>query len=556
MVAAKPNTPIPPEAIASAGADTVSELIRTARLLETIVDASPFATMAFDNEQRVVLWSAGAERLFGWTAAEVIGKPIPAGMVPAGDRASSQARIRRTLHGSPVAGDLVIRRAKDGREVALEIHAGPLLDDAGRTIGYAGHMVDVTRLREVELDLALVGRVAGTFAAAVARMSPDDSIEATAQAICDELRRLPSVDVAAVGSFQNGSETRVLAVNAEAGIPIIAGTSLPVHRSRSLRERAAHGAWAQAWDPLPEDGAWGRAMTAAGVRAFAFGPIVHGGHVDGGVVIGTRDVGFARQLEAKWAGLVDISTTPSALLAERLHTLASHVAIRASVEAVIAEAAFEPVFQPIIDLGTHEVVGHEALSRFASGRSPELVFFDAHAVGLGLELELATMCAAIEAAVALPPGRWLSLNVSPALLDDPARLRAIVRAADRPVILEITEHAIVRDYDAFRTAVRSLGRDIRLAVDDAGAGVANFGHIVDLGPDFVKLDQSLIRRVNGHLGRQALIVGMRYFSRASGCRLVAEGIETEAEARTLAELGVEFGQGYLFGVPASAAALS
>ena len=118
-------------------------------------------------------------------------------------------------------------------------------------------------------------------------------------------------------------------------------------------------------------------------------------------------------------------------------------------------------------------------------------------------------------------------------------------------MLEITEHEIVGDYDAFRATVRSLGRDVRLAVDDAGAGVANFGHIIDLGPDIVKLDQSLIRGVNAHLGRQALIVGMRYFSGASGCRLVAEGVETEAEA-TLAGLGVEFGQGYLFGRPVSA----
>jgi EAL domain-containing protein (putative c-di-GMP-specific phosphodiesterase class I) len=97
--------------------------------------------------------------------------------------------------------------------------------------------------------------------------------------------------------------------------------------------------------------------------------------------------------------------------------------------------------------------------------------------------------------------------------------------------------------------VRSLGNDIRLAVDDAGAGVANFGHIVELGPDFVKLDNGLIRRVNGNLGRQALVVGMRHFARTAGCRLIAEGIETEAEARTLIQLGVRFGQGYWYGRP-------
>jgi EAL domain-containing protein (putative c-di-GMP-specific phosphodiesterase class I) len=65
----------------------------------------------------------------------------------------------------------------------------------------------------------------------------------------------------------------------------------------------------------------------------------------------------------------------------------------------------------------------------------------------------------------------------------------------------------------------------------------------------VKLDIGLIRRVNVNLGRQALVVGMRHFARTAGCRLIAEGIETREEARTLTELGVEFGQGYLFGRP-------
>jgi len=525
------------------------EALGSARLLETLIDSSPYATMAFDDRQRIILWSAGAERLFGWTAAEVIGKPVPAGMIPDGDRDCSQARIKRTLHGAAVTGDLVIRRAKDGREIAVEIHAGPLRDDAGKTIGYGGHMVDVTRLREVELDLALVGRVAATLAGAVAQASADDPIEATAQAICDELRRLPSIDLAAVGSFQNSHDAHILAANVAPGIPFAAGASLPTHRSRAMRERAADGPWARAWEATAEDGDWGQAMTEAGLQAFAFGPIVHGGHVDGGIVIGTRDPSFARTLVDKWATLVDFSTAPSALLAERLHAQRHERDVRETIVATLAERSFGPVFQPLVELATGEIVGHEALTRFESGRRPDQVFADAQRVGLGVDLELETLRIALEAARGLPAGRWLDVNVSPQLLDDPDALRTILRRADRPIVLEITEHEVIADYDAFRAAVRTLGHDIRLAVDDAGAGVANFGHIIDLGPDFVKLDQSLIRRVNAHLGRQALIVGMRYFSRASGCRLVAEGIETEDEAKTLKELGVEFGQGHWFGHP-------
>ena len=116
-------------------------------------------------------------------------------------------------------------------------------------------------------------------------------------------------------------------------------------------------------------------------------------------------------------------------------------------------------------------------------------------------------------------------------------------------MLEITEHDAVADYASLREAVRSLGPNVRLAVDDAGAGIANFSHIVELSADFVKLDISLVRGVNVNLGRQALVVAMRHFARTAGCRLVAEGVETEDEARALTQLGVEFAQGYLFGRP-------
>jgi EAL domain-containing protein (putative c-di-GMP-specific phosphodiesterase class I) len=271
--------------------------------------------------------------------------------------------------------------------------------------------------------------------------------------------------------------------------------------------------------------------------------------VVGALVIGTFDEGFARTLVEKMPAIVSFSTASSTLLAERMHHMRGRAELCAAIDATLAGAAFHPVFQPIVDLESSTVVGYEALTRFDSGQRPDLCFADAWSVGLGPEMELATLEAAVEVAKRLAPGVWLNLNVSPRLLADPERLRAILWGADRPLVLEVTEHEVIEDYDAVREAIRSLGKDIRLAVDDAGAGVANFGHIIDLRPDFVKLDISLVRRVNANLGRQAMVVGMRHFSRTAGCRLIAEGVETLEEARTLTALGVEFGQGYLLGRP-------
>ena len=132
----------------------------------------------------------------------------------------------------------------------------------------------------------------------------------------------------------------------------------------------------------------------------------------------------------------------------------------------------------------------------------------------------------------------------------PDRLAAILAGRTRPIVLEITEHDAVGDYAAVRSAVAELGPDVRMAVDDAGAGAANFTHIVELSPDFVKIDVGLIRGMDQDLTRQALVVGLSYFAQAIEGWVVAEGIETEGERQALIDLGVSLGQGYLFGRPA------
>jgi EAL domain-containing protein (putative c-di-GMP-specific phosphodiesterase class I) len=314
------------------------------------------------------------------------------------------------------------------------------------------------------------------------------------------------------------------------------------------------GPWADYVVADPADGAWMAEIAASGLKARAYGPIAYGGEVVGFLMIGTLDERFARTLVEEMPGIVSFGATSSALLADRLYAMRREAELRESLKGLLGAGSFHPVFQPIVDLESREVVAFEALTRFDSGQRPDLCFADAWSVGSGPDLEMATLEAAIIAAKRLPAGRWLNLNVSPRLLADPERLNAALWLADRPLVLEITEHEIIEDYAAVREAIRALDNEVRLAVDDAGAGVANFGHIIDLRPDFVKLDISLVRDVDADVRRQAMIVGIGHFSLTTGCRLIAEGAETEAEARMLNELGVEFGQGYLFGHPEPAEA--
>jgi EAL domain-containing protein (putative c-di-GMP-specific phosphodiesterase class I) len=216
---------------------------------------------------------------------------------------------------------------------------------------------------------------------------------------------------------------------------------------------------------------------------------------------------------------------------------------------VIARRAFGPVFQPIVDLRRDEIVGYEALTRFTDGANPEVLFAEAAAVGLGLELEIATLQAALAASNALPQSAWLNLNATPELIIAGEPLRTLLAGSSRRLVLEVTEHTAIADYPAFRTAMAALGPNVEFAVDDAGTGFASLRHIVELRPTFVKLDRSLMAGLESDEARQAMIVGLCHFAHVTGCRLIVEGIETDAELTVLRSLTIELGQGYLLGRP-------
>jgi PAS domain S-box-containing protein len=222
------------------------------------------------------------------------------------------------------------------------------------------------------------------------------------------------------------------------------------------------------------------------------------------------------------------------------------------IEATIAYGAFRPVFQPIIDLATRRIVGFEALTRFDDESRPDETFAAALDCGLGIELETVTLQAALSSARLLPTGAWLSLNVSPTLVTDAATLGRVLGSSGRPIVLEITEHEAITDYAPLREVVLRLRPDVRLAVDDAGAGVANFNHLVELRPDFLKIDAGLVRGVHEDVGRQAVVAGLVHFAASAGCQVIAEGIETDAELATVRSLGVTLGQGVLLARPAGA----
>ncbi|MGH9177531.1 MAG: EAL domain-containing protein, partial [Acidimicrobiales bacterium] len=222
---------------------------------------------------------------------------------------------------------------------------------------------------------------------------------------------------------------------------------------------------------------------------------------------------------------------------------------RSALDDLLRQEAFSPVFQPIVSLADGRVTGYEALTRFTDGADPKLRFAEAAALDRGIDLEAATLTAALRAAAALPLQGWLSVNVSPALVLSEGLLTRLLVGCPLPVVLELTEHDPVDDYAELSDALGALRPAARLSVDDAGSGFASLRHVLALEPEFVKLDQSWVSGIHGDPARQALVAALGHFASRTGAALIAEGIETERERGMLAELDVGLGQGYLFGPP-------
>jgi EAL domain-containing protein (putative c-di-GMP-specific phosphodiesterase class I) len=254
---------------------------------------------------------------------------------------------------------------------------------------------------------------------------------------------------------------------------------------------------------------------------------------------------------------LEVMRAVAALVGSHLDTILEDrqrkIAMRTSIEAVISSGLPDIVYQPVIDIHTGRMVGAEALARFPSEpiRTPDLWFADATEVGLYEELTRAAIGKALECfGPAFEAGIALGLNISPSLAAQVDLEGMLTEYPTDRIFLEITEHDAVDDYDILSQTLTPLReKGVRIAIDDMGSGYANILHVLKVKPDAVKLDVSLIKDIDSDPAKQAWLAGVMEFARRSTCRVLAEGIETEAELLTLRELGVHYGQGFLLGKP-------
>jgi len=227
---------------------------------------------------------------------------------------------------------------------------------------------------------------------------------------------------------------------------------------------------------------------------------------------------------------------------------------------IIKTANIKSVFQPIISLIDGTVMGYEALSRGPKDsymKSPEILLNIARKFNKLWEIEELFRSKALESISEKNINTKIFLNINPNIIDS-SRFKDFFtkeylkkyNLRSENIIFEITERNDIDDMSSFKKTIEDCKKQkYRIAIDDVGSGNSGLNRIAHINPHYIKLDMELIRDIDKHSTKQAIIKSMYEFSKLTNCKLIAEGIETKDELKTLVDIGVQYGQGYFIQKP-------
>jgi EAL domain-containing protein (putative c-di-GMP-specific phosphodiesterase class I) len=233
---------------------------------------------------------------------------------------------------------------------------------------------------------------------------------------------------------------------------------------------------------------------------------------------------------------------------------------RAQLFELVIEGSLYSVYEPIVEVETRTVFGYEALARGPEGselHSPARLFATATEQDLLFQLDCLCRQRGLDGARDLPGGAKLFLNVRPTTIHDPnfraeALERTLARCQLSPsdVVFEISEQESIDNFEIFREVRDYYGKlGFQIALDDTGAGYASLEAVMELAPEFIKVDRAFVAGIDEDSSRQELLRALQSLAQRLGARIIGEGLDTLEELETLRHLEIPYGQGWLFGKP-------
>lgn len=227
---------------------------------------------------------------------------------------------------------------------------------------------------------------------------------------------------------------------------------------------------------------------------------------------------------------------------------------------ILEEKSIRPVYQPIISLEDGEIMGYEALSRIDLEDClfhTEEMFQLAEKFDCIWEIEELCRRKSLQNAVGKRPGVKLFLNVDPKVIRDAQFKEGVTCRYLRQfgllpedIVFEITERSSIQDEAVFKEVIRHYqNQTFQIAIDDFGNGYAGMNRICALEPEYIKIDMEIVRNIDSDNLKKSLVESMIGFCKNVNIHLIAEGIETKQELKTLIKMGIPYGQGYYIAKP-------
>ncbi len=489
--------------------------VRARSLLLDQVDAAVIAT---DLDGVVRLWSRAAERLYGWSAGEAIGRPIYQLVHPMGADGRAHAFVGAVSEQGCWEGQLTVARA-DGSCFPVQVRTAYVHDADGEPTGMVGVSIDVSARVAMEEQLARSNR----------------ELKAITDSIGDGLCVL---DPEGRISYINPRGQRLLDVYVTEALGVRFTTWL-----HSVEGTRVDPAYLTAIDPeKPVESALVRADgTEVPIEYVATPMVGRNGHDTTGWVVVFRDISERRARDA------------------RLHLEVEQARWLGRIRDALANDGFVLHTQPIVEIATGEVVQHELLVRMRDPEDPDNIIPPGMFLPLAEELGLAP---AIDrwvlrhglqvAASGLP----VQINLSATSLDDQTLAHLIEQLLEETgadpgrVMFEITETALLdSEVLAARFAHRAHELGCTLALDDFGTGYGGFTSLKQLPIDELKIDIEFVRDAVTNPASRHVVAAVVSLARAFGLRTVGEGVEDQATLDILRELQVDLAQGYYLGRP-------
>ncbi|HEY5657513.1 MAG TPA: EAL domain-containing protein [Myxococcota bacterium] len=227
---------------------------------------------------------------------------------------------------------------------------------------------------------------------------------------------------------------------------------------------------------------------------------------------------------------------------------------------LVIDGQVRSVYEPIVEVETRTVFGYEALARGPEGTelyTPDKLFAMASEQDLLFQLDCLCRRSALDGARDFPRGAKLFLNVRPTTIHDPSfRAEALdstlecCRLSPSDVVFEISEQESIDNFAIFREVRDYYGKlGFQIALDDTGAGYASLEAVMELAPDFIKVDRAFVAGIHEDRARQEVLRALQSVAQQIGAQIIGEGLDKLEELETLQALGIPYGQGWLFGKP-------